>query len=146
MANTAKWTTPSIVTLLSTELNSLANGSITAASTAITSSVDIYADFELVLASLSPASPNYCTLYILLAIDGSNYPSATAAVLRNQPSQIICTFALDTTAATAQRVPVRNVMLSPGNYKFALDNQAGVALGATGNTVKMTTYNVNLNA
>ena len=146
MANTGKWTTPSIVTLLSTELNSLGSNTLSAASSAITSSVDIYADFELVLASLSPVAPNYCTLYILLAIDGSNYPSATGTILRNQPSQILCTFALDTTAATAQRVPLRNVMLPPGNFKFALDNQANVALGASGNTVKMTTYNVNLNA
>lgn len=148
MANIAKWgNLSSPVSLLTTELNALANNAASAASSAIANqtNLDVYADIELVLASLSPAAPNYATLYILEAIDGSNYPSATAAVLRNQPSQILCTFALDTTAATAQRVVVRNVLLPPGSFKVVLDNQAGVALGGTGNTVKMITYNVNLN-
>ncbi len=148
MANIGKWNAPSAaVSLLTTELNSLANGSASAASSAIANqtNLDVYADIELVLASLSPASPNYCTLYILEAIDGSNYPSATGAVLRNQPSQILCTFPLDTSAATAQRIVVRNVVLPPGTFKVVLDNQAGVALGASGNTVKMIPYDVNLN-
>lgn len=149
MANIGKWgNLASVVTLLTTELNALGNGSASAASSAIANqtNLDVYADVELVLASLSPAAPNYLTLYILEAIDGTNYPSATGSVLRNQPSQILCTFPIDTTAATAQRVVVRNVVLPPGTFKVVLDNQAGVALGATGNTVKMITYDVDLNA
>lgn len=149
MANIGKWgNLAAVVSLLTTELNALGNGSASAASSAVANdtNLDVYADIELVLASLSPAAPNYLTLYILEAIDGTNYPSATGSVLRNQPSQILCTFPIDTTAATAQRVTVRNVVLPPGTFKVVLDNQAGVALGATGNTVKMITYNVNLNA
>jgi len=148
MANIGQWgDLSSPVSLLTTELNSLSNNAASAASSAIANqtNLDVYADIELVLGSLSPAAPNYCTLYILEAIDGTNYPSATAAVIRNQPSQILCTFPLDTTAATAQRVVVRNVVLPPGSFKVVLDNQAGVALNASGNTVKMITYNVNLN-
>lgn len=147
MANVTKWGTTTPVVLLTTELNALANGSASAASAAIANqtNLEVYADIELSLASLSPASPNYCTLYILEAIDSVNYPSATAAVLRNQPAQILCTFALDTTAATAQRLVVRNVLLPPCTFKLVLDNQAGVALGATSNTLKMVTYGVNLN-
>jgi hypothetical protein len=149
MANLGKWgNVSSPVTLLSTELNALANTAASAASSAIANqtNLDVYADLELVLASLTPVAPNYGTLYVLEAIDGTNYPSATAAVLRNQPSQILCTFALDTTATTAQRIVVRNVVLPPGSFKVVFDNQAGVALAGSGNTVKMITYNVNLNA
>jgi hypothetical protein len=148
MSNTAKWATPSAaVTVLSTELNGLANNTASAASSAIANqtNLDVYADVELSLASLSPISPNYCNLYILEAVDGTNYPSATATVLRNQPSHLWCSFLLDTTAATAQRVVVRAVMLPPGTFKLVLDNQAGAALNASGNTVKIITYNVNLN-
>jgi len=148
MASIGKWgSLAAAVSLLTTELNSLANGSASAASAAIANQTDlnVYADIELVLGSLSPVAPNYCTLYILEAIDGSNYPSATGSVLRNQPSQILCTFPLDTTASTAQRVVVRNVVIPPGSFKVVLDNQAGVALASSGNTVKMITYNVNLN-
>jgi hypothetical protein len=149
MAAIGKWgNLSSPVSLLTTELNSLADNAASAASSAIANqtNLDVYADIELVLASLSPAAPNYCTLYILEAIDGTNYPSATAGVLRNQPSQILCSFSLDTTASTAQRVVVRNVVLPPGSFKVVLDNHAGVALASSGNSVKMNTYNVNLNA
>lgn len=145
MANIGKWAAPSVVTLLSTELNSLANNALSAASSAVSGNRDIYADFELVLASLSPAAPNYCNLYILEAVDGTNYPAATASVLRNQPAQLLCTFPLDLTAATAQRVVVRNVLIPPGNFKVALDNQAGIGLASSGNTVKMSSYNLDLN-
>ena len=148
MANIGQWgDLSSPVSLLTTELNALADNAASAASSAIANqtNLDTYADIELVLAALSPAAPNYITLYILEAIDGTNYPSATAAVLRNQPSQILCTFPLDTTAGTAQRIVVRNVLLPPGSFKVVLDNHAGVALGATLNTVKMITYNTNLN-
>lgn len=149
MANLGKWgNLAAVVSLLTTELNALANGSASAASGAIANqtNLDIYADLELVLASLSPAAPNYCTLYLLEAVDGTNYPPATASVLRNQPSQILCTFPIDTTAATAQRIVVRNVLLPPATFKVVLDNQAGVALAASGSTVKMITYGVQLNA
>ena len=148
MANVGQWgDLSSPVTLLSTELNALANNAASAASSAVANNtgLDVYADFELVLASLSPAAPNYCTLYILEAIDGTNYPVATATILRNQPSQVLCVFPLDVTGSTAQRVVVRNVLLPPAAFKVVLDNQAGVNLGATLNTVKMITYNVNLN-
>lgn len=149
MANLGKWgNLSSIVSLLTTELNSLANNTACAASSAIANqtNLDIYADIWLHLASWSPVAPNYATLYILEAVDGSTYPSATGAVLRNQPSQILCTFPLDTTAATAQDVVVRNVLLPPGSFKLVFDNQSGATLNASGNTVKMITYGVNLNA
>ncbi len=148
MSNLGKWgNLSSPLSLLTTELNSLANNAASAASSAIANqtNLDVYADIELVLASWSPVAPNYCTLYILEAIDGSNYPSATAGVLRNQPSQILCTFALDTTGSTAQRVVVRNVVIPPGSFKVVLDNQSGATLASSGNTVKMNTYGVNLN-
>jgi len=40
---------------------------------------------------------------------------------------------------------IRNVMLPPATVKFYLDNQTGVSLNASGNTVKILAYNVNLN-
>jgi len=148
MASIGKWgNVSSVTTLLTTELNSLANNAASAASSAIANqtNLDVYADVWLHLASWSPAAPNYCTLYILEAVDGSTYPSATAGVLRNQPSQILCTFALDTTASTAQDVVVRNVVLPPGSFKVVLDNQSGATLASSGSSVKFVSYDVNLN-
>ncbi len=148
MANIGKWNAPSsAVTVLSTELNSLASGSITAASTAIANqtNLDIYVDIEVNLASLSPAAGAYVALYIAEAVDGTNYPAPSAADLRLSTTQLLCAIPIGTTAATAQRVAARNVVIPPQTFKVYLDNQTGAALNASGNTVKFIAYDVNLN-
>jgi len=148
MANIGKWNTPSsVASVLTTELNSLGSGSMSAASGAINNdtNLDIYVDLELVLASLSPTAGAFVAIYIAEAIDGTNYPAPSAADQRLQTNALLCTFALSTTAATAQRLVARNVVIPPGKFKIYLDNQAGVAFGASGNTLKMLPYNVNLN-
>jgi hypothetical protein len=43
-------------------------------------------------------------------------------------------------------VVVRNLILPPAKIQFKLDNQTGVALNASGNTVKVLPYSFNLNA
>jgi len=147
MSNIGKWKAPSsVVSLLTTELNSLANNTASAASSAIANetNLDVYADIWLHLASLTPTGAPYINLYILEAIDGSTYPSATGSVLRNQPQHLLCSFILDTTAA-AQDVIVRGVMLPPGSFKVVADNQSGPTLAASGSYVKMITYNLDLN-
>lgn len=146
MANIGKWNTPAgATTILSTELNSLGSGSMSAASTAVTSSVDIYVDIEVNLASLSPGSGAYVALYIAEAVDGTNYPAPSAADMRLSTTQLLCVIPIGTTASTAQRVAARNVVIPPGNFKIYLDNQTGAALNASGNTVKFNAYDVNLN-
>lgn len=148
MANIGKWNAPSsTVSVLTTELNALANNTASAASSAIANqtNLDIYTDWELNLASLSPVAPAYVDVYIMEAVDGTNYPAPSGADMRQQSTQRLFTVALSTTAATAQRIAVRNVVIPPGTFKIILDNQAGVALGATGNTLKMNPYDVNLN-
>lgn len=153
MANTTKWviggssySTP--VNVLTTELNTLANNTATAASPAYDNStnLDVYADFFLHLGSISPVAPAYVNVYVLVSIDGgTTFPSATGSVLRNQASQLFLTIPLDTTGATAQNIVVRNILLPPGKMKFVLDNQAGASMAASGNTLSIATYNVNLN-
>ena len=147
MANIGKWNAPSSTTVLTTELNSLADATMSAASTAIANqtNLDMYADIEVNLASLSPAGGGYVSLYILEAVDGSNYPSQSDADLRLTGTQLLCLLPVGTTASTAQRVVARNVLIPPGSFKIKLDNRTGVALNASGNTVKFNSYDVNLN-
>jgi len=120
---------------------------MSAASAAIANqtNLDIYVDIEVNLASLSPTTGAHVDLYILEAIDGTNYPAQSAADLRLTTTQLLVTIPIGTTATTAQRVVVRNVVIPPGSSEIKLDNQAGVALNASGNTVKFNAYNVNLN-
>src|SRR3954463_2787134 len=123
MANTGKWVggaTPagSALSLHSTSLNSLANGSASAASSAVANqtNLDLYGFLTLHLASLTPAAGGYITVYILPAMDNATYPSATAAVLRNQPDKIMVTFPLDTSAA-AQDLVSGPIQLPPCSFK-----------------------------
>ena len=148
MASIGKWNAPSsVVTVLSTELDSLANNAMTAASSAIANqtNLDMYVDIEVNLASLSPTTGAYVALYISEAIDGSNYPAQSAADMRLAVTQLLCPIPIGTTAATAQRTAVRNVVIPPGTFKIYLDNQTGVSLASSGSTVKFLPYNVNLN-
>lgn len=147
-ANIGKWNAPSAtVTVLSTGLNSLANATMSAASSTISNqtNLDIYVDIEVVLASLSPAAGAHVDLYILESIDGTNFPAQSDADLRLTTTQLLVSIPIGTTATTAQRVAVRNVVIPPGAFQIKLDNQSGVALNASGNTVKFNAYDFNLN-
>jgi hypothetical protein len=147
MTNIGKWNAPSVTTVLSTGLNSLSNNTMSAASSTISnaSSLDMYVDVEVNLASLSPTTGAYVSLYILESVDAINFPAQSDVDLRLTSSQLLCVIPIGTTAATAQRVVARNIIIPPGAFQIKLDNQAGVALNASGNTVKFNTYDINLN-
>jgi hypothetical protein len=134
-------------TVLSTGLNSLGNGTMSAASAtyANQTNLDLYCDIEVNLASLSPTAGAYVSIYVLAAVDGSNFPAQSDADLRLTSTQLLCVIPIGVTATTAQRVAVRNLLLPPQPVQFKLDNQTGVALNASGNTVKIDAYSYNLN-
>lgn len=139
MANAIKWTTPaSIVSVLTTELNSLANNTLSALGSIYDNATNKnrFVDVELVLASLTPTAGGYIALYAALAVDGSNYGDAKREMMQH----LVGIFNLDT-AAASKRSSLRNVMLPPTLVKFYLDNQAGVALAASGSTIKVISYN-----
>lgn len=148
MASLGKWNSPSLTSVLTTELNSLGNNTASSASSAIANqtNLDIFVDVEVNLGSLSPSAGAYVAIYVLLAVDGSNYPAQSDADLRLTASQLLCVIPVGTTASTAQRVAARNILLPPGSFKVKLDNQTGVSLAASGNTVKFNAYDYNLNA
>lgn len=147
MANIGKWNTPSAtVTAISTALNALASAAM--ASTATISNqtnLDMYVDLEVNLAAFSPSAGAFIGIYILEAIDGSNFPAQSAADLRLTSTQLLCVVPIGTTGATAQRVAARNIVIPPGAFQLVLDNQTGTAFAASGNTLKFNPYNTNLN-
>jgi hypothetical protein len=146
MANVAKWNAPAAVaTVLSTDLNSLGNSSLSTptesgATYDNSANLDLYANFELALASLNPTGSPYCALHFLPTFDGTNYADAAASLT----SHVLCSFPL-TTGSAAKRVTVKNVLLPALKGKFALENGSGVSLAASGNTVKIIVADVNLN-
>ena len=148
MASIGKWNVPStIVTQFTTALNSLGSNSMSAASSNINNdtNLDMYMDFEVVLTSLSPTAGAFIGIYCLEAVDGSNFPAQNDADLRLTTTQLLVVIPTGTTAGTPQRIAARQVPIPPTKFQLKIDNQTGVALNASGNTVKTIAYNTNLN-
>lgn len=130
-------------TLLSTELNSLANNTFSSASSALnnvfaTSNLNGYlqADIELVLAAYTgtPTAGSSINGWFILSIDGTNYETATSAIAR-APDFII---PVDATASGPLRRTIQRVPIPVGNFKvMASNNGLGLTLAASGNTIIM---------
>jgi hypothetical protein len=141
VATTFQWTTPEAITsALTTELNSLANAAYSAASAAITNSSGLYEwmALELHLASLTPTGSPYIQVFLLPVID-TVYEDGGGAVAPSNGT-LICTWDLSTSVGAKQRTKA-GILIPPFDFKLALLNQAGPALGATLNTLKYRRYN-----
>lgn len=139
MANTLKWVAPeSIASALTTELNSLTNGSLTAASAAIDNETDLYEyiEVELALASLNPTGSPYLLLYLNKSVDGTNYEDLNTTMAH----EVIATLPVATGSAT-KRVCVANILIPPCKFKLAIQNQTNVTLASSGSTLKYRRYN-----
>ena len=148
MANIGKWNAPrAVATVMGTELNSLGSATMQKSTAPYdnTTNLDLYVDIEINLASLSPATGAFVALYVGETVDGTNFPAQSGADMRLTTTQLLTSVPIGVTAATAQRVVIRNVVIPPAKFDVYLDNQTGVALNASGNTVKFLAYDVNLN-
>jgi hypothetical protein len=127
--------------VLTTELNSLANGGYSAAGTEIDNSanLDQWGSFEINLASLNPTTGAYLQLFIVTAPDGTNYednPSST-----NPGSHASVAIVSIATGSATKRVMTPWFRLPPTKFKVVLLNGAGVAFAASGSTVELFTNN-----
>ena len=143
MPNAIKWEAAptSRSTILTTELNSLANGSYSAVGTVIDNSanLDQWGGLEISLASLTPTAGAYLQLFLTQAIDGTNYedpPSAT-----NPGYHMSVAIVSLATGAATKRIVIPFFRLPPTKFKPVLLNGAGVAFAASGNTVTLYTDN-----
>lgn len=131
------------VTLLSTELNALANGGrVLSDAHDNTSDLDIYADFELLVTyAVAPtAGSKTCELYIVPTLDGSNYATASASV---NPQRFLMVGVFETvnpSISTAERLILPQIVIPPRQFKILLRNLSGQAWAATGNTLRMRKY------
>jgi len=131
---------PSAVTLLSTELNSLANDSrvITAA---IDNSIGLeqFADFELSIAAQSSTrDPNAAIeIYIIPSIDGINYPED--ATVDPSVNMKVGSFVFSENT-DADIDTILNILIPPGKFKILLKNITGQALAESGNVLKYRIY------
>lgn len=126
----------SIASLMGTELNSLVNGTFATASAAYDNTPAtlgaMTGDFELVLATgTNMTANNACDLYLIPALDGTNYVDVTGP----PPGCFVGSFIVQ--ATTAGRYALLGVRLPPTNFKAYLKNGSGVNLSSSGSTLKM---------
>lgn len=142
MATTShKAYTQTATTILSTELNSLGSGSISAASSAIdnTTNLDLFMDLELVLAAQGAARSSGATVSVAIvpSLDGgTNYPDVV-----DGNNEVVAVFPLDA-ATTARRQVRRDVAIPPGLFKLYVRNSTGQAFAASGSTIRYRTHSI----
>ena len=134
-------------TVLDTQLNALANATYCALGSVEhdnSDNLDLWAIAELyVTYGTNPTVNTPVHLFGIKAPDGTNYQDGTAS-LRPPDDSFLGTFQLYNNTS-AQRLYTRPFRLLPVKYKFMVYNLAGQAMGATGNTVKLFTYNRTIN-
>ncbi len=137
---TAKWATPSAQgsNIASTTLDSLANGS---ASSFITydnsTNLDLYANVEIDLGSLTPATGGSITLCVFsTAGSGPSVPDNTATVGGGDRYTVPLT-----TSTGAKQVIIPMIRLYPRSMRLCVVNNAGVALAASGNALAVQPFN-----
>lgn len=136
------------VTLLSTELNSLANNSLAISSVGGTSGVFNFAiggsdldgyqelELELVIASMggTPTAYTGFSVWFLGQVDGTNYEDGSASVEPARGPDCVIPIR---PVSTAQRIK-RQVAAPRGTVKALIKNNGtGQALASSGNTLKV---------
>jgi hypothetical protein len=135
---TAKWATPGTqsANFAGTTLDSLANGGTSAFVTYDNASnLDLQGSVLINLGSITPTTGGSITLRIF-STQSTDVPDNTGSVgggdAYTQPL---------TTTTSAKVIVFPMVRLYPESLRFCVTNNAGVALAASGNSIKVRTFN-----
>lgn len=141
---TVTWLLGADSTVMSTELNSLANLSQAIASSAYDNSAQLYlfADVELDLAALSysPSAGAVVELYLIreLLTAGSGFEDGNASIAP-PAANLVGVFNIRPSAA-AQTHILRQIPIPPSQYKWLVINKMGLAFAASGNLLRQKPY------
>lgn len=132
--------TAAIASTLTTELNSLANATLSSASSEIdnSSNKDLFVDLTLTVAAQGSARSAGATveIWMTMALDGTNHDD----MVRNV-AELVAVFPLDA-ATTARQSTRRDVPIPPGKIKFAAYNSTGQAFASSGNIVEYRAHSI----
>ena len=128
------------VTWTSGGLASLATNTYSGLSDEIDNSTTKYTHADLYLELGSAAftgAGSGIEIYLVPCVDGTNYPTWTAAVNTEKPENVphYVGFMATNASTAAQKMTLRGVELPPGKYKWAVRNRGGVGLNASGNAL-----------
>lgn len=144
---TIKLEAGTIVSVATTELNSLANNA-GALGAEYDNSANLYMFglFELnVTFGTAPTAGNTVDLYIIPAPDGTNYDDATTGASGAAPGTTYVGGLPLRAVTTAQKVPLGlgqagYIQLPPTKFKVFALNKSGQAFPASGSTIKLVPY------
>jgi hypothetical protein len=148
MANATFSTPSSAVTVLNSELSTLANntlsglsGSGTGVALDNTTNADLFANFEALLTfGTAPTVQTTLDLYAVPSLDGTNYAQIAGAP-PTEGTYLVGSFVVEA-LTTAQRIAfVGWSVPGPFKFKFALHNN-GTGQTLTSGTVSVKTYSV----
>lgn len=135
--------TAALANVLTTELNSLADGTVTALGSQVdnTTNLDMVVDFQLDLASLTISSANaYVNVYIVPTIDGTNYPDSVTTYANFMAGYLVGSIPVKAVSATTARATLTGILIGPGKFKVAVRSMLGVSMAASGNTLGIRAY------
>ena len=135
----------SIATLLSTEMNSLANNAAALGAEFDNSAgLWLFGLFELnVTFGTGPTAGSTVDLYIIPAPDGTNYDDAVTGASGSAPATSYAGGFPLRNVTSAQKVPlgvVRRIELPPTKFKAFVINRSGQSFPSSGSTVKLVPY------
>ena len=141
MASQVKWSTPvALASVLTTELNALANNGVTAVGVEFDNAAakNQYAILQLTVTFASaPTAGGYVNVFRAMSLDGSSYPIPTGQL---EPLEFVCSIPVDD-STNAQRIASRTIMTPPFKQKFVLENKTGQAFPASGSILALTAFN-----
>ena len=147
MVSKVLWANAPSVTadIITTQLNSLSNNTISSASSEVDNSVNLDTFYWLELnvtfgSAPTDANPNV-DVYATKALDGTNYETAPVTGGTDCGYQYVGSFPVRKNTS-AQNIQIGPFAMPPTKLKFYLDNQTGVAFPASGSTVDIVVNNL----
>jgi hypothetical protein len=152
MTQTIENLTAAPTTVLSTELNSLANNTLVVSSVGGSSGIFdntignsgvsngyLLGDVQMVCSfGTTPTANTALLIWFLQTIDGTNYESGSASITPARAPDVVLPFIGQT---ASQIVTLHNVPLPAGKfYVLAQNSGSGQSLASSGNTVKIRPY------
>lgn len=137
----------SIVSVFTTELDSLANNAM-AISSGITPGGDLFCDMELAVkyTSSTPATAtSVAKVYFLVSVDGTNYPEGSTTVIPVVDLKVADFHSRNPSTSTVERLIIPRINMPPRTFKVLIQNTSGKTFGSSGNTLKFKPYKYNLN-
>lgn len=125
-------------TVLTTQLNSLADQAYSAAGSEYDNTVDLWQYGWLRLSvtfASAPTTAAWAELYLHTALDGTNYPTLDTDNDPRAGQGVAFIDLIDTTSA--QRRDSQMIRLPPCKFKFSLRNVSGQTFPASGSTVTL---------